>query len=320
MRGCLKVLGCWVFLMVSPSASAAQPGDSGLAAIPGGCVMLGCEGAACPKETPVPHKECLPSFALQKTEVTVAEYDRCVAAQSCRPALRGGRCNAAVPGRERHPVNCVSFDDATSYCRFVGQRLPSAAEWERAARGLGAARYPWGNEPPTCQRANIMSCAAAGAGGGTEPTGSHPTGASAEGVEDLLGNVAEYVASPKAASPEDPSGAATPTKMVLFKGGSYSTNPELLLAAFQHPISSDQNRLPFVGFRCAADASAPAASAVSAARPPQPVETQLASVTTARPSENPADRSLVFFASLLLFLIGIAVVLPGTKPRLRREP
>jgi formylglycine-generating enzyme required for sulfatase activity len=85
------------------------------------------------------------------------------------------------------PISGISHDDAEAYCRFVSKRLPTEAEWERAARGSDARMYPWGDEKPTSDKAVYQA-------GVTEPVGSRPAGAGPYGHLDLAGNVWEWVA------------------------------------------------------------------------------------------------------------------------------
>jgi hypothetical protein len=129
------------------------------------------------------------SFEIDRFETTHAEYLECVAAGACPRLPRISRDKRHRIG-PRYPVR-VAWNEASAYCRWRGVRLPTAAEWEKAARGTDERIYPWGDEPPDRHRAQarwIEGCGAA-----QVPVGSHPTGASPYGVEDLYGNVAEWV-------------------------------------------------------------------------------------------------------------------------------
>jgi formylglycine-generating enzyme required for sulfatase activity len=135
------------------------------------------------------HVTYVDTYCLDRTEVTVASYQRCVEAGWCEqtPAPSpAGSCNAGA-ARAEHPMNCVAWAEALVFCSWRGMRLPTEAEWELAAAGRGS-DLPWGSDPPE-------SRAVLGGGAqGTQPAGSLPQGASKDGALDLVGNVAEWVA------------------------------------------------------------------------------------------------------------------------------
>ncbi len=133
----------------------------------------------------VPAGASLGAFSIDATEVTVAEYQECVAAGACTAPARKDGCNSAARGS--HPVNCVTWAQARRYCEFAEKRLPSDREWERAARGSDGRAYPWGNAPADCSRAVIGGCA-----GSTAPSGGRAAGRSPFGALDMAGNVAEW--------------------------------------------------------------------------------------------------------------------------------
>ncbi len=116
-------------------------------------------------------------FWMQQHEVTNEEYRRFDPSHNVAPA------------EGRHPVVNVTFEEALEYAISIGGRLPTEAEWEFAARGPEGRRYPWGDEPPTCERAYFRGC---GPRGGV-PVMGYPAGKTPEGLYDLAGNVWEWV-------------------------------------------------------------------------------------------------------------------------------
>jgi formylglycine-generating enzyme required for sulfatase activity len=144
-------------------------------------------------ERPVETKR-LPAFRIDRTEVTRGMYARCVAAHRC-PALVADQSS---PDDAELPVTNVSWNDARGFCAFAGGRLPTEDEWEKAARGADGREFPWGSEA-SCAHANWGNfdgegpCRTENPGRPTA-VGTHPTGASPYGVQDLAGNVWEWVA------------------------------------------------------------------------------------------------------------------------------
>ncbi len=143
-------------------------------------------------ERPI-HVVYLSAYWIDQTEVTNGMYNRCVQAGACQPpGERGSRTRTtyfADPAFELFPVIDVSWEDAADYCSWAGRRLPSEAEWEKAARGTDGRLYPWGNSQPGIRLANFDNIL-----GDTEQTGVHPAGASPFGILDMAGNVSEWVA------------------------------------------------------------------------------------------------------------------------------
>ena len=129
-------------------------------------------------------------FQITRDEITNAQYNGCVAAGICRKAGERITDNSIAYDAsffaDTYPVVGVSWNDATTFCQWVGGRLPTEVEWERAARGSDGRRYPWGDtfDP---SRANLGS-------GHPSPVGSFPAGASPYGVLDMAGNVFEWTA------------------------------------------------------------------------------------------------------------------------------
>ncbi|MFO8073312.1 MAG: formylglycine-generating enzyme family protein [Polyangia bacterium] len=168
-----------------------DPIPEGMLPVPGGGFTMGLDDRGIPDERPAHRVEVGP-FLLDATEVTNAEYDRCVDAGVCRPPEKPDTERWSFAPLERfrtprRPVSCISRADAETYCRWAGKRLPREAEWERAARGDDGRLYPWGDEPPTPELAVYRSDV-------TQPVGSRPDGAGPYGHLDMAGNVWEWLA------------------------------------------------------------------------------------------------------------------------------
>lgn len=161
-----------------------------MALVPAGAFTMGADRIGELDERPA-HEVTLPAFWLDLTEVTNEAYGPCVAAGVCAPPNpRSADLNHLGPDARfrgpRQPVSSVSWDSARAYCAFIGKRLPTEAEWEKAARGEGGRRFPWGDELPTPERAVFSA-------GNTAEVGTHPAGDGPYGHHDLAGNVWEWV-------------------------------------------------------------------------------------------------------------------------------
>lgn len=203
-----------------------------------------------------PHPVWISDVWIDRTEVTVARWARCVAAGAC-PTLPwdAGASRFSAPS---HPVTLVTWFDAAAFCAWAGGRLPTEAEWERAARGLGGRRHPWGDtyDPMILNHGRFAWDPHDGRDGFRElaPVGSFPSGRTPDGIDDLAGNVEEWVADwyapeyPEAAE-ADPRGPDTGETRVV-RGGSYVTGrPWTRAAARDHDRPTV--RRSFRGFRCA---------------------------------------------------------------------
>ncbi|MEZ4735960.1 MAG: formylglycine-generating enzyme family protein [Caldilineaceae bacterium] len=216
--------------------------------IPASEFTMGSNGGN-PDEQPM-HTVYLDEFWMMQTEVTNAQFAQCVAAGVCL-APRNERWDD--PAFANHPVTGVNWSQANGYATWVGGRLPTEAEWEKAARGADGRIYPWGNQAPTAQTANFNTLA-----GDTVPVGQYPDGASPYDVLDLAGNVEEWVADLYDSDyytytpVRNPQGPATGTFGVL-RGGSFYHDVLDLRASARAKAFID-GKFDSVGFRVATSA------------------------------------------------------------------
>lgn len=197
-------------------------------------------------------------FLIDETEVIVGEYKRCVEDGTCREPTTGSGCNYGIEGRALHPMNCVDWIEANSYCSWVAggtKRLPTEAEWEKAARGPDPLIYPWGNAPTSCDRLVMPGCGH----NSTEPVGSKPSGASPYGVLDMSGNVWEWVSDyydpdyyEQPNNTEDPRGPSAGSGKV-FRGGGWQQFDEVYFRASDRADNESTHRTVELGFRCVQD-------------------------------------------------------------------
>ena len=159
--------------------------------IPEGVFIMG-DGSGNADESPE-HEIYLDEFWIDQTEVTNKQYDACVKAGKCSEVLSVGSYARqdyyTNPQYENYPVIYINYPQAQTYCAWAGRRLPTEAEWEKAARGPDGRIYPWGNTAPSPDLLNFNRNV-----GDTSAVGSYPNGASPYGVMDMSGNVSEWVA------------------------------------------------------------------------------------------------------------------------------
>ena len=224
--------------------SDAEPGDT--VVVDGGDFDMGClDGDSCEDDELPAHKVTLSTFEIDKLEVTQDQYAACVTGGGCPEPSCAWDCTLGD-----YPASCVDWNAAESYCTWAGKRLPTEAEWEKAARGEKGRRYPWGNDEPDCTRTNMAGC-----GDAPLPVGSLPDGASPYGALDMAGNMVELVAdiydeSYYASSPaSDPMGPDTGERHVGRGGGFLSEAKWQRAAKRDWYDTADQG--VSLGFRCA---------------------------------------------------------------------
>jgi formylglycine-generating enzyme required for sulfatase activity len=226
---------------------------AGMVLIPGGEFMMGAEDLE-PDARPV-HRVTVSAYWMDRYQVANGEYRACVESGGClSPKDRQAFDN---PERARHPVVNVTWTQARTFCHWKGRRLPTEAEWEKAARGTDARRYPWGNAAAPVTR-RVTNAETRVAGNGTEPVGSRPGNESPYGVFDMVGSVSEWVKDwysedfYQVSPVQDPQGPVRGAFRVL-RGGELSERP------LEHHVSNrswDEMTYwgPTLGFRCALDA------------------------------------------------------------------
>lgn len=219
--------------------------------VPAGDFLMGTDVKKEAQKNRPLHRVTLPGFWIDQTEVTNEMYAKCVAQQRCPPPFSEefnpyyGKAKY-----ENYPVVYISWEGADKYCRWAGRRLPSEAEWEKAARGTDGRNYPWGNEPPSMSLANYDNAI-----GEPVEVGRYPLGASPYGALNMAGNVREWVADwfheffYLSGLNDNPLGPPS-GGMKSLRGGSYldDENEIRVFNRFFHaPASPGINR----GFRCA---------------------------------------------------------------------
>jgi sulfatase modifying factor 1 len=205
------------------------------------------------------HRVRLSGFFLDRREVTVADFDACVRVGRCKPPPfeRGG----ARFKQPNFPVTLVTWDDARAFCAFRGARLPTEAEFERAARGPTGRRFPWGQLPNTrlANHGRLGIDLTDDTDGFSElsPVGSFNAGRTPDGFLDLAGNAAEWVQDRYAtqypdAEQIDPQGpdATQASSARVVRGGSYESPMAWLRGAARGAYLPNERR-PSLGFRCA---------------------------------------------------------------------
>jgi len=224
-----------------------------LVCVPAGDFLMGSTGDTGNSEKPQ-HTVYMDAYWIDQTEVTNAQYARCVAAGDCQaPGSVESNHRDNYYGNSKYadyPVIYVSWDDAVAYCEWAGRALPSEAEWEKAARGTDGRIYPWGNQVPNSGLLNFNMNI-----GDTTAVGSYPDGVSPYGALDMAGNVWEWTQDwydenyySSQTTWRNPAGPSSGDGRVV-RGGSWVNNSRNVRAANRGwfaPVIRDIDQ----GFRC----------------------------------------------------------------------
>ncbi len=300
VRHSLRVLMFATAASLSPAAQAAEaPQDMVL--VPAGTFTMGCnrdKDAACRDVESPEHEVELDEYRIDRLEVTVGDYRQCVATGACSPPNPLGKQSCTVAANDPTlPVDCVSQSQAAEFCAWMGKRLPTEAEWERAARGTDGRSYAWGRTPaPACENVGMWrvkhpTCPDARA----HAVGHFALDVSPTGARDMSGGVREVVADRyaydyyKKAPRKNPAGPAAGGFDVVVRGGGYiDFKPEQFRVNGRAAMPTKEAR-PGVGFRCAKSANDPApVRTLASAQPAAPTANKPASPSPTTPSPTPA--------------------------------
>ena len=251
--------------VLRPRHARAQQNSpfTGMVEIPGGMFAMGRDDG--PLAEQPTHQAFVPTFHIDRNLVTVAEFATFVQAKGANGPQGEMYLDVADPdnhiqqqhgvwfpvaGFDQHPVGEVSWHGAVAYCQWRQKRLPSEAQWEKAARGTDGRLYPWGNDPPQPDLAFFGAWR-----GQTVPIGQYPKGASPYGVLDMAGQVWEWTTSLYKPYPYDMHDGREDLNLAaarVIRGGSSASPAEKLTATTREIVLPPRQATghAYIGFRC----------------------------------------------------------------------
>ncbi len=277
-RGCLFLLGAFGGCLL-PTAQAGPPVSGAVkpmteaarltpVAIAAGPYWMGRNNGR--KNERPRHLVALDAFEIDRTEVTVSDYQACVDAQKCGKTKKAPACTGQDKSKALHPINCVSWKQARQYCRFRKKRLPTEAEWERAARGKDERRFVWGpNWPPPTGAGNFADRMAqernphwrvlndyADGYAATAPVGTFAYDRTEVGAVDMGGNVMEWTQDYYRSNAYSKHAKANPRgpkrgRFRVVRGASYGQSKKASLELTRREFYREESMSVHIGFRCA---------------------------------------------------------------------
>ena len=260
----LRGLGWWFLVCVAGVVTAApvlagSPGTEeppNMALIPAGEFLMGSpEGTGREDEYPQ-HTIFLDTYWIDRYEVTGGDFEEYLAQNPKQhPTVTGWHGRKVRPGMERKPVIGLTWKRCRNYCQWRGKRLPTEAEWERAAGGKKHRTYPWGEEPPDATRAHFNRCCFISKGDTLREVGSLESGKTPEGVYEMSGNIAEWVFDWYDAHYYEKSPLKNPKgpvkgKYHVIRGGAWNSLPDYMRVSHRYG-QNDGQEFYGIGCRCA---------------------------------------------------------------------
>ena len=238
---------------ISSAAAEAKP-DANLFRCPiesrlvgAGSYTLGIRPSELEAQDPLPRKQYLLAtpICVDESEVTVRSYETCVVAGACKVPSNGAYCNYGKSAKSNHPVNCITRDQARTYCQYMGKRLPREEEWEAAARGLGELSSPFAGEGLKLPSIARSYCINRGPSEGTCPVNEVPF-EGGNNLRGLSGNVREWTESTMCENDSCPT-------LGVVRGGASSVFLYSSVAYAARHSTDPRDVSPRIGIRCVAE-------------------------------------------------------------------